>query len=64
MFQSKFFPHLFGGERGPALFQTRFRQVTVFEVYNLRLDEFAGVLGFRASGLFRESRQAALNFRV
>src|SRR5271157_5202266 len=64
MVQAKFFPHLPAGESWAALFQARLRQIAVFEVFNVALDEFAGVVGFCPSRAFRQFGQSPLDVRV
>jgi hypothetical protein len=45
MFQAKLFSHLSAGKRRAALLQTRLGKITVFEVFDIPLDEFAGIVG-------------------
>jgi hypothetical protein len=44
MFQAKRFSHLSAGKIRAVLLQTRLCKITVFEVFNVPLDEFAGVV--------------------
>ena len=64
MIQAKFFPDLPAGERWSALLQTRLCEITVFEVFYVPLDEFAGVIGLRAPSAFRQFGKPPLDFRV
>ena len=64
MLQAKFLPHLPAGEWRAALLQTRLREIAVFEVFNVPLDELAGVVGFRPPRAFRQFGQSPFDVRV
>jgi hypothetical protein len=64
MFQAKLFSHLPAGKRGASLLQTRLCKITVFEVFNIALDEFTGIVGLGPPRAPRKFGQSPFDVRV
>jgi len=55
---------LLAGERATALLQTCLRETAVFEVFDVPLDEFAGVIGLRPTCTLGKLGEPPFNLRV
>jgi hypothetical protein len=64
MLQPKLFPHVLTGQRRPTLFEARFREVAVFEVYQALFDERAGDIVHRLSRSLGQLGQPTLQIRI
>ena len=61
MLQPKYFTHLFAGQTRAAFRNGFFRQITVFEVFNISLNQLAGKVALRPSRALGKLGQSALN---
>jgi hypothetical protein len=64
MLQAKLFARLPAGKRWAALLQTRLCKITVFEVFNILLDEFADTAGLSPPRAPRQFGRSPFDVRV
>jgi len=62
--QAKFLPRLPAGERRAALPQACLREISIFEAFEVALNEFASVMGLRAPRALGQCGKSPLNSRV